>query len=176
MRLPTERELLIGFYDLTSYIKFAAKTDSLEVLKVLSAYFSLTGRIIAEHGGKLIKSMGDAGLCAFFAEDADAGILALRSVQREGGAFLASHGYAARTLVKVHLGPVALGLVGAPDEERLDVYGKTVNAAVAVPSQGFAMTPPAFRALSPETRKMFKKHTPPVTYIALEDSHATPER
>jgi hypothetical protein len=38
------------------------------------------------------------------------------------------------------------------------------------------MTPPAFRALSPETRKMFKKHTPPVTYIALEDSHATPER
>ena len=36
---------------------------------------------------------------------------------------------------------------------------------------GFTLTPQAFRQLNPDTRKLFKKHTPPVTYIPLEELH-----
>jgi len=32
---------------------------------------------------------------------------------------------------------------------------------------GFAMTPQVFRQLSAESRKAFKKHTPPVSYIPV---------
>jgi len=32
-----------------------------------------------------------------------------------------------------------------------------------------ALTASAFRALKPETRTLFKKHTPPISYIGVED-------
>lgn len=163
LRLPTQMDLLIGFYDLTGYTKFSASHEPLEVLEILSGYFALTGGIIREAGGKLIKTLGDAGLCAF--ADPDAGVNALMRVQREGEAWLMQRGYKARTLVKVNHGPVAVGIVaGVPD-----VYGKTVNTAAVLPSDGMALTAAAFRALKPETRALFKKHTPPVSYIAVED-------
>jgi hypothetical protein len=38
-------------------------------------------------------------------------------------------------------------------------------------TQGFAITPEVFRKLTPETRKLFKKHTPPVTYIPIGHPH-----
>jgi class 3 adenylate cyclase len=170
LRLPTERECLVGFYDLTGYTKFSAAHEPGQVLDLMAGYFTLTGRIIAEAGGKLIKTLGDAGLAVFFAEDADVGVRAMRRVQADGDAWLAERGYKARALVKLHAGPVALGMVGAPGAEILDIYGKTVNTAAALPSAGFAMTPAAFRALKSETRALFKKHTPPVSYIAAEDA------
>jgi adenylate cyclase len=170
LRLPAEHDLLVGFYDLTGYVKFSSAREPRDVLELLAGYFSLTGRIISEAGGKLIKTLGDAGLVAFFSEDADTGVQAMRRVQIEGDGWLAARGYKARALVKLHVGPVALGLVGAPGAEILDVYGKTVNTAATLSSNGFAVTPAAFRSLKPETRELFKKHTPPVSYIAAEDS------
>lgn len=171
LRLPTERDLLVGFYDLTGYVTYAAKRPPRDVLDVLAGYFRLTGAIIAEAGGKLIKTLGDAGLFIFFAEDADAGVRAMMDVQRRGDAWVAERGYKTRAIVKTNVGPVALGLVGAPGDERLDVYGKTVNIAATLDSAGFTMTPAAFRALSPETRMLFKKHMPPISYIAADDRH-----
>jgi class 3 adenylate cyclase len=172
LRLPMACDALVGFYDLTGYTAFSAKREPREVLDILTGYFALTGTIIAGHGGKLIKPLGDAGLCAFFAADADAGVHALRQVQTDGDGWLAARGYKAHAKVKLHIGPVALGLVGAPGAEILDIYGKTVNTAAVLESQGFAMTPAVFRSLAPDTRKLFKKHTPPVSYIDVNDNHA----
>jgi adenylate cyclase len=171
LRLPMQQDLLIGFYDLTGYTKFSATHEPLGVLNIMTGYFSLTGKIILDGGGRLIKTLGDAGLCAFVAADTDHGVQCMRRVQREGDAWLAAHGYKARAKVKLHLGPVAIGMVGAPGAEIMDVYGKTVNTAAVLESKGFAMTPAVFRALKPETRTLFKKHTPPISYIAMEDSH-----
>ena len=172
LSLPTERAALVAFYDLTGFTAFSSKHAPLDVLDILSGYFTITGEIISARGGKLIKTLGDAGLCVFLAEDADDGILALRDVQRVGDRWLATKSYKARTKVKVNAGPVAFGMVGAPGSQVFDVYGKTVNVAAVLESHTFAMTAAAFRSLSAGTRKLFKKHTPPVSYIALEDSHA----
>ncbi|MBL8644373.1 MAG: adenylate/guanylate cyclase domain-containing protein [Rhodospirillaceae bacterium] len=172
LRLPAAHEMLIGFYDLTGYTVYSASHEPRDILELMAGYFHLTGRIIAESGGRLIKTLGDAGLCAFFAEDTDAGVRALRRVQHDGDAWLLKQGYKSRAVVKMHLGPVALGLVGAPGTEILDVYGKTVNTAAVLQSNGFALSPAAFRGLKPETRTLFKKHTPPISYIASEDRHS----
>ena len=40
---------------------------------------------------------------------------------------MAERGFKSRAVVKLHLGPVAIGRVGSPGEEILDVYGKTVG-------------------------------------------------
>jgi class 3 adenylate cyclase len=170
LRAPTERELLIGFYDLTGYMRYADKAEPQRLLELMTGYFAVTGRILADAGGRLIKCLGDAGLAAFPAAQVDAGVLAFQAVQRDGDAWLARHDCGSRAIVKLHLGPVAIGPVGSPGDETLDVYGKTVNVAATLVSTGLAMTPAVFRSLSPATRKFFKKHTPPITYIDSEDA------
>ncbi len=173
LRTPTECELLIGFYDLVGYTRYAENEAPEHLLLLMSGYFSLTGQLLSNAGGRLIKTMGDSGLAAFPKELADDGVKALRAVQHQGDAWLLKRGYRSRAVVKIHTGTVAVGFVGAPGEEIMDVYGSVVNTAATLPSKGFAMTPAAFRSLSVETRKLFKKHTPPVRYIALDDPHST---
>jgi len=110
---------------------------------------------------------------AFPAELADTAVRALQSLRSKGQDWLAERGYKSHVIVKLHLGPVAIGRVGGPGEEIIDVYGKTVNVAASLPSSGLAMTPAVFRSLQPETRKLFKKHTPPITYIDAADPRPT---
>ena len=100
-------------------------------------------------------------------------MLTLRSVQSAGREWLAQYGFKTSIVVKLHLGPVAIGRVGSPGEEIIDVYGKTVNVAAALPSAGLALTPAVFRGLQAETRKLFKKHTPPISYIDAGDPRPT---
>ena len=152
-------------------MRHAEKTPPQELLATMAGYFALTGQIVGDVGGRLIKTLGDAGLVAFPAEATDAGVLALRSVQSEGRAWLGQRGFRTSIVVKLHLGPVAIGRVGSPGEEIIDVYGKTANVAATLPSTGLAMTPSVFRSLQAETRTLFKKHTPPISYIDVNDHH-----
>lgn len=168
---PAELDLLVGFYDLNGYTKLCAHTPAREILDAMTGYFDFTGRIIAEANGVLVKTMGDAGLVAFVAEEADQAITTCLKVKYEGETWLARNGIETQANFKLHLGPVACGRVGSPGRAVFDVYGRTVNTAALVESRGFAMTPQVFRALSAETRKLFKKHTPPVTYITATDRH-----
>ena len=170
LRMPTERELLVGFYDLAGYMRHAEKTLPQDLLATMAGYFARTGQIVGDAGGRLIKTLGDAGLVAFPAEAVDAGVLALRSVQSTGREWLGQHGFKTSIVVKLHLGPVAIGRVGSPGEEIIDVYGKTVNVASSLPSAGLAMSPAVFRSLERATRQLFKKHTPPITYIGVDDA------
>jgi class 3 adenylate cyclase len=170
LRLPCEQELLVGFYDLKGFTRFIEDTELAPLLDTMTGYFALTGRIVDEAGGRLLKTFGDAGMVAFPAHLADAGVRALQAVQVQGSDWLAARGWRSRAVVKLHLGPAVLGMVGSPGQEVLDVYGKTVNVAANLPSSGLALSPAAFRGLEPETRQLFKKHTPPISYISVDDS------
>jgi class 3 adenylate cyclase len=169
LRAPSEQELLIGFYDLTGYMRYAETAEPSRLLELMAGFFALTGRIIAQAGGRLIKTLGDAGLAAFPAAEAEAGVNAFQELRAEGRAWLGERGWQSRVIVKLHLGPVAVGRVGSPGEEILDVYGKTVNVAARLDSTGLAMTPAVFRSLPAEARTHYRKHTPPITYIDTED-------
>jgi class 3 adenylate cyclase len=79
-----------------------------------------------------------------------------------------------RLITKIHFGSVVAGLFGAQLDKRYDVLGKAVNVTARLDTSGVALSVEAFRHLSPEVRKRFKKHTPPVTYIRQEDSHRPP--
>lgn len=169
LRVPAEHELLVGFYDLTGYTRFIEHTEPQQLLETMAGYFALTGQILHDAGGRLIKTMGDAGLAAFPIEAVDAGVRAFQTVRSTGREWLARQGYKTDAIVKLHAGPVAIGRVGGPGQEIVDIYGKTVNVAAAVPSAGLAMTPAVFRSLQADTRRFFKKHTPPISYIDAED-------
>ena len=72
LRVPTYHELLVGFYDLTGYTRYIEQTEPRQVLETMAGYFALTGQILGDAGGRLIKTIGDAGLAAFPIEAVDA--------------------------------------------------------------------------------------------------------
>lgn len=93
LRLPSEQELLIGFYDLRGYMRYAEATEPRHLLDIMSGYFTVTGQIIQEAGGRLIKTLGDAGLVAFPAELADKAVRACQALQTNGRDWLGERGY-----------------------------------------------------------------------------------
>lgn len=118
-----------------------------------------------------MKFIGDAGLIVYPVAGANRGVVGLKHLKEAGDKWLTDHDVSCRHIIKVHVGPVFCGYLGTRTDKRFDVIGGTVNIAVTLQSNGLAITPQLFRKLDPETRKLFKRHTPPVTYIPIEEQH-----
>lgn len=138
---------------------------------MLQQYYTIVGDRIENAGGKVVKFMGDSALLFFSADRVDEGVEALIALQEEGDAWLHDRGFASRQIIKAHFGSLCCGLIGTRTEKRFDVFGQTVCIAATMRSDGLALSAQAFRKLSPATRKAFKKHTPPVTYIPIGQRH-----
>jgi class 3 adenylate cyclase len=162
---------LVACSDLTGYARLAGKKSDEEIFQLLADYYEIVGDIIAPASGRVIKFMGDAALMLFSETSADAGVRALLTLQSDGDRFWAERGVACHHHIRAHFGPVCLGPIGTRGEKREDILGSTVNTLFLLKASGFAMTSEAFRKLEPETRKLFKKHTPPMTYIPTAQGH-----
>ena len=166
---PDLKPLLVCFADFNGYTKHAASLDPVELFRLFSDYTKFANERVRGANGHLVKMIGDALLVVFPEEHASAGVMCLKALKDASETWMAQRGFKTRMVFKVHFGDAAFGPFGA--DGRLDVYGSTVNAAATLESRGFAISPQAFRQLGAEERKVFKKHTPPVTYIALEERH-----
>jgi class 3 adenylate cyclase len=167
----SEVPLLVAF---TSFNCYAAQVDRLEdaeVARVMNSYYELAESAIDAAGGRVVKFIGDATLAVFPQKEVDRGILGLLDLKGTADQFMVEHGWECHLVIRAHFGPVAAGHFGAGAGRRYDVLGKTVNIAARLESPGVALTVEAFRQLGPETRRHFKKHTPPIMYIRQEDSH-----
>jgi adenylate cyclase len=163
--------LVVAFPDLTGFWRFSRARPAPAVVSTLAAYYELVGDLVEEAGGKVVKFMGDAGLLIYPVAAAERAVVGLQRLQAVGDAWLTDHDTPCRHIIKAHVGPVYCGQVGTRTEKHFDVFGETVITAAMLPSHGLAITPSLFRQLGPSTRKLFKKHTPPVTYIPLEERH-----
>ncbi|MEZ7891878.1 MAG: adenylate/guanylate cyclase domain-containing protein [Candidatus Wallbacteria bacterium] len=165
IKSPVELNLLVSFFDLANFIKISNSRKNLELFDLLSEFYEFAGNIIENAGGKIIKFIGDAGLAVFPEENVDNGIHALLKLQKETEIFFQKKNVQTRLIVKTHFGCAAYGPLGPAGNKRPDVLGETVNTAATLNSKNFAISPQAFRKLSPQTRKLFAKYTPPITYI-----------
>jgi class 3 adenylate cyclase len=163
--------LLIAFVDLTGFSLQSTRVDDVEVATVIDGYYRLIGERVVAAGGRVVKFMGDAALIVFGEADADRGVTALLALKDEADAYLAAARWDCRAHVKVHCGDVIAGPFGPPGDLRFDVIGKAVNTTAMLDATGVALSVEAFRKLSPEMRRRFKKLTWPVTYIRTEDPH-----
>jgi class 3 adenylate cyclase len=82
---------------------------------------------------------------------------------------MAERGWECRFNAKAHFGTAMAGPFGTPGQETYDVIGKAVNTAAMLESAGITLSVEAFRKLNKDLRKRFKKHSPPITYLRLED-------
>ena len=177
MNVPTEAtgvqemDLLVAFFDLTQFTRFSKSRSDRDVVELLSDYYEFTGDVIEGSGGKVVSFMGDAGLVVFPEAEVNPGVRALKELKDVGDAWLEDRKAPCRHVIKAHFGPVCCAWVGTRTDKRFDVFSNTVNTAAVLKSSGFAITPQVFRKLAPDARKLFKKHTPPIAYIPVEESH-----
>jgi adenylate cyclase len=166
------RELLIVFVDLSFYTQDARRTaDDARVADVIDRYYEQLADGTARGGGRVVKFIGDGALLVFPTARADDAVTALFETKAAVDRLLAAERWDSRLVVKAHAGTVVAGGFGPAGDKRFDVIGDEVNVAARLQTRGFAISAQAFRLLSAEARKRFKKHTPPITYIPVEDRH-----
>ena len=167
----TLKNVFVAFCDLTNYARISRKTDETEIFLYLSTLYELIGDTIESSGGQVIKFIGDAALLTFEEKDIDKGIIALKKLKAEVDSYNQKMKWDSQLVIKAHFGQVICGPVGTKTKKTFDVFGNTVNVAASLPSNGFTISVETFRKLKLETRKFFKKHTQPVTYIGVEERH-----
>jgi class 3 adenylate cyclase len=165
-----ETSLLIAFADLTRFTANSARTPDAALAELMDGWYERVGARVVAAGGRVVKFIGDATLAVFPVERADEAVEALQQMRRDAAAYFSSHGWGdSKLVVKLHAGSVIAGPFGIAQGKSFDVIGCEVNVTARLVSSGFAMSPEAFRKLSPEARKAYKRHTPPQTYIPSGD-------
>ena len=162
-----EQHLLISFVDLTRFSAQSRRLGDADIAAAVDEMYRRIGAAIAAAGGRVVKFIGDASLIVFAADQADGAVVALLALKEELDGHLDQLGWECRAAVKVHVGTAIAGPYGLAGT--FDVLGNDVNTCASLHSPGVALTVEAFRALGPELRRRFKKHTPPVCYIRSED-------
>jgi class 3 adenylate cyclase len=160
---------IICFIDLSTFARDAEHREDMRVATTLDRYYELVGDAAEKAGGVVVKTIGDGALLVFPFERADDAATALLSLRDSVNDMLCKEAWNSQLGVKMHVGDVVVGEFGPKDQKRFDIVGGEVNITARLPTRSFALSAEMFRALSSETRALFKKHTAPVTYIPLDD-------
>lgn len=137
---PTECELVLAVVDLARFARTAQTMSDRAVFDMLGEFYELIGNIVAEAGGTVVKFMGDAALIVFAGDAPDHAVRSLRSLRDATDDWLAAYNSALRLQIRVHLGRVACGPLGAAGDKRFDVVGREVNELFLMRGGDFALS------------------------------------
>ena len=164
-----EVPLLIAFVDLTRYAAQCQRVTDRALADTIDTYYERVASLVERAGGRVVKFIGDAALLVFPEDAVDRGVEGLLQLKDTVDDVMQERGWDCRLAVKAHFGTTVAGPFGAAGAKRFDVIGKAVNTAATLDSTGVTLSVAAFRKLGPELRRRFHKHTPPITYIRMED-------
>jgi adenylate cyclase len=169
----SEVSLLIAFLDLSRFMAQSQRSDDLDVAETLDAFYERASAAVRAGGGRVVKFMGDAALVVFPEAAVDRGVETLLALKNSVDELMVQRRWDCRLIVMAHFGTAIAGGYGEADDKRYDIIGKAVNITATLESTGVTLSAEAFRKLGPELRTRFKKHTPPISYIRVEDPHTT---
>ncbi len=159
---PLQASVLVAVCDCTRFMQSAQGRSSAELFADLNELYVLIDDAVQAAGGLVVKFMGDAALVVFPEDLADRGIMALLDLKSRVDRWLEDRPLGQSLQVNVHFGEVTLGRMGRAGH--LDVIGETVNIAARLGAHGFGLSQQAFRCLTAEHRRRFRKYTPPILY------------
>lgn len=160
--LVRETKLALLLVDLTGYTRAAEQLDAVELARVLDGYYRVCEELVAAHGGRVVKYMGDACLATF---GDDAVVQAVDcAVALERRLRAAPLPWRPKLGANIHLSVVAAGELGACPP-RYDIVGAGVNHLFLMGNgPGIRLSEPVYRRLPNERRGEFQKRKPPATY------------
>ena len=134
--------------DLRGFTDLADRLDGPDMIALLNAYFERMAGAVIDHGGEVLKFIGDGLLAVFpfgaFAVETAAAEASLAAAKQaiayldvlnadEGGPLSGIEGWRPlRTGIALHEGEVFFGNVGAPERLDFTVIGRAVNVAARV--------------------------------------------
>jgi adenylate cyclase len=125
----------VWFCDLRGFTALSERLPRREVIAVLNRFFEAAGGAVEDHGGEILKFMGDGFLAVFPVEGDDAGATCGRALDAAAAAgaavdaFAADGGPALRFGLALHLGEVEFGNVGTRHRLDFTAIGPAVNHA-----------------------------------------------
>ena len=165
LKHPIETNLLVVVFDMTHFSKYSRKYPSMNIFNKMVKFNETSSKFVKEHGGLILKFIGDAGLAIFPEDNASESIVAMAKFKAEMDRWLEKNLPGSHLAVNCHIGPVTVGpAAGFNGQSQIDIFGETVNICFTMSQRGFVISPQAFRSLSAEARKQFKKFTPPIIY------------
>ena len=158
-----ERQLVTLMVDLARFTHAVAAMDSLAVAGLIDRFYTAAFTTITEHGGRVVKYLGDGCLAVFpsvGAVDALDCVEALSLLVDELGATLDAD---LELGANIHLCTVAEGKFGT--EGVYDIVGTGVVHTFRMGSgPGVRLSEPVYRKLPSARRSSWRKYQPPATY------------
>ncbi len=149
---PEEREVAVLFTDIAGFTSASEGMSATETAAFVNHHLSLLGAEITREGGTIDKYVGDS-VMAFWgaperldnpAEPAARAALAMAAAIRADNVQRKSRGEPpVRIRIGLHMGPLVVGDIGAPERVNYTVIGDTVNAASRLESLGKEIDPDA---------------------------------
>jgi adenylate cyclase len=160
-----ETTLVLWSADLAGFTRAAAKLDPLALAAFLDVYYGRAAAAVEQHGGRVVKFIGDACF-AVFPEERCADAVAVAVALAEDAEPLAGAGPGVAVGVNVHLGTVAEGEMGAGASRRYDVVGAEVNNLFRMGGgPGVRISAQVLARLPAEARGRWREQGRPVTYV-----------
>ena len=159
-----ETERLIVLIDLAGFAKTFQSRADLEVAGWLQTFYEACDRVVTDHGGTLIKFMGDACLATFAAEEGARAVAAVRALQVAVDDHARRHQMPVTLGANLHIGRAIEGEFGGARRAR-DIIGRGVNQTFLLGSgAGVRISEPVYRSLASDQRFPWRKHKPPAIY------------
>lgn len=144
--VQTDRVTVL-FADLRGYTTMAEKLPPIRALRLLEQFFGVLARAIETHGGQVFHMAGDGMMAGFGVGDSTSdgayAALAAGHAMLLGFTPVAARWHAELEIdagigVGLHLGDVAVGLLGPPRRKTTTLVGDTVNVAARLCSRARA--------------------------------------
>lgn len=147
---PQEREVAVLFTDIVGFTSLSEGLSAAETAEFVNHHLSLLGKEITKENGTIDKYIGDAVMAFWGAPEqlenpaaaAARAALGIANVLREDNSTRLSQGEPpVRVRIGIHLGPLVVGDIGAPERVNYTVIGDTVNIAARLESLGKEIDP-----------------------------------
>jgi class 3 adenylate cyclase len=159
----TERKLVMLVVDLAGSTRLVARFDSVELAELINTFYAMCGAAVKEHGGRIVKFIGDGCLAVFPESEGVAAIDASIEINQRLDVIRKDWKIDAEIGVNVHQSVVAEGDF-EPDGQ-YDITGTGVFYTFRMGGgPGMRISEPIYRQLPNDRRGPWEKHRPPATY------------
>ena len=162
-RCEVRRVLLVA--DLAGFTRAVGPLETSTLAELIHRFYTVAATQVEDHGGRVVKFVGDGCLALFDEEAAPAAVACARDLGPVARDLGTEFGIVLDVGANVHMATVAEGEYGTGRSAAFDVIGAGVIHAFRMGAgPGIRISEPVFRRLPNDQRGPWKKRQPPATY------------
>ena len=158
-----ERQLAIVLIDLARFTQAVAGLELRELASLVAAFYDAASETVSQHGGRVIKFVGDGCLAVFEPEDVLHGLTAVEDLRARVNAIAVEHNLEMGMGANVHISTVAEGGFGLHGTTEVVGLG-VIHTFRMGGGAGTRISEPVYRRLPSDRRSTWRKNQPPATY------------